>query len=275
MGPILSRNVVEYSSHSIDQVVAQPTTITKIKPAGRVNNKQQELDKRIQAAVEKHGTQEQGIWGLIASEVGGGISASTCKYRWVRLKIEQEKWKPEVLNRMQELTAQFSESSQINWIVIVNALNKEFGSRYSLHDCEQYYKRVFNHEYAWSKNEDAQLTELVIKYKKDWNKISTEMNDRTNARCRYRWEQHLNPDIIHGKWSEEEDVTLLHLFSQYGRQWSKIAKEMNSRTDKQCCGRYQTLQRINTSSDKKRKHTSSEADEQPTKRARIAEKKCL
>lgn len=49
----------------------------------------------------------------------------------------------------------------------------------------------------------------------------------------------LNPDLVKGPWTPEEDTTLLQLVQKFGaKNWSNIAKNLPGRIGKQCRERY-------------------------------------
>ena len=60
------------------------------------------------------------------------------------------------------------------------------------------------------------LVELVkIFGAKKWNFIAKKLKGgRLGKQCRERWHNHLNPDIVKQKWSEEEDKIILECHSK-------------------------------------------------------------
>ena len=52
---------------------------------------------------------------------------------------------------------------------------------------------------------------------------------RTNAQCRERWANHINPTVNKEKWSKEEDYLLMTSVKAEGTKWSEIAKEFDGR----------------------------------------------
>lgn len=55
--------------------------------------------------------------------------------------------------------------------------------------------------------------------------------NRCGKSCRLRWTNYLKPDIKRGKFSQEEEQTILQLHSILGNKWSAIAKHLPGRTD--------------------------------------------
>ncbi|CAH2054386.1 unnamed protein product [Thlaspi arvense] len=63
--------------------------------------------------------------------------------------------------------------------------------------------------------------------------------DRTEVQCLHRWQKVLNPDLIKGPWTQEEDETIVELVEKYGpAKWSVIAKSLPGRIGKQCRERW-------------------------------------
>ncbi|XP_047066173.1 transcription factor MYB93-like [Lolium rigidum] len=55
--------------------------------------------------------------------------------------------------------------------------------------------------------------------------------NRCGKSCRLRWTNYLKPDIKRGKFSQEEEQTILQLHTILGNKWSAIAKHLPGRTD--------------------------------------------
>ncbi|KAE9460081.1 hypothetical protein C3L33_08015, partial [Rhododendron williamsianum] len=59
--------------------------------------------------------------------------------------------------------------------------------------------------------------------------------DRTDVQCLHRWQKVLNPDLVKGPWSKQEDELIIKLVEEKGTQkWSEIAKCLPGRIGKQC-----------------------------------------
>ena len=57
--------------------------------------------------------------------------------------------------------------------------------------------------------------------------------------CLHRWQKVLNPSLIKGPWTEEEDRMVLHLVEKNGPQkWTLIAENLPGRIGKQCRERW-------------------------------------
>jgi len=96
----------------------------------------------------------------------------------------------------------------------------------------------------WSKEEDETLNRLCEQYPpnlRDWKQISSFFVQpvRTEYQCQQRWQKVLNPDLIKGPWTKEEDAKVIELVSKYGpKRWSLIAKHLRGRLGKQCRERW-------------------------------------
>ncbi|OQR92201.1 myb-like DNA-binding protein [Thraustotheca clavata] len=97
----------------------------------------------------------------------------------------------------------------------------------------------------WSHKEDSLLRDLVLNLPKSqsvkWKNIADRIEGRTPKQCRERWKNHLDPSIVRGDFSAEEDQALETAFKECGNQWSKISKMMAGRTQEQVKKRYKEL----------------------------------
>uniref|UniRef100_A0A8C2JHF1 V-myb avian myeloblastosis viral oncogene homolog-like 1 n=1 Tax=Cyprinus carpio TaxID=7962 RepID=A0A8C2JHF1_CYPCA len=62
---------------------------------------------------------------------------------------------------------------------------------------------------------------------------------RTDGQCQHRWQKVLNPELVKGPWTKEEDQRVIELVHKYGpKRWSVIAKHLQGRIGKQCRERW-------------------------------------
>ena len=78
---------------------------------------------------------------------------------------------------------------------------------------------------------------------KDWRIIANEIDGRSAKQCRERWCNHLDPSIIKGNWTEEEDALILQRQKEMGNKWSKISKMLLGRTENAVKVRWKALDR--------------------------------
>ncbi|XP_077348942.1 myb-related protein A isoform X3 [Lithobates pipiens] len=100
-------------------------------------------------------------------------------------------------------------------------------------------KKIWNRA-KWSKEEDDKLKKLAEVHGTDnWNLIASNFLDRSDIQCHHRWQKVLNPALIKGPWTKEEDQRVIDLVEQYGpKKWSIIAKHLHGRIGKQCRERW-------------------------------------
>jgi hypothetical protein len=92
----------------------------------------------------------------------------------------------------------------------------------------------------WTEEEDNRLSALVVQFKgKNWKKVAEGLDGRTHVQCLHRWQHVLNPEVVKGPWSKEEDDTVMQLVHKHGpKKWSLIASFLPGRIGKQCRERW-------------------------------------
>lgn len=85
----------------------------------------------------------------------------------------------------------------------------------------------------WTPEEDQKLIQHIQKHGHgSWRALPKLAGlNRCGKSCRLRWTNYLRPDIKRGKFSQEEEQTILHLHSILGNKWSAIATHLPGRTD--------------------------------------------
>ncbi|KAI3801313.1 hypothetical protein L1987_29417 [Smallanthus sonchifolius] len=93
---------------------------------------------------------------------------------------------------------------------------------------------------GWTPEEDETLKKAVGLFRgKCWKKIAEYFPDRSEVQCLHRWQKVLNPELIKGPWTQEEDDQIVELVKRYGpTKWSLIAKSLPGRIGKQCRERW-------------------------------------
>uniref|UniRef100_A0A7S2TCJ0 Uncharacterized protein n=2 Tax=Sar TaxID=2698737 RepID=A0A7S2TCJ0_PROMC len=94
----------------------------------------------------------------------------------------------------------------------------------------------------WSTEQDAALRIAVEHYQgKNWKAIAEAVPGRTHVQCLQRWKKVLQPGLVKGHWTEEEDQKLIELVTKPGKNlnsWVAIAAHIPGRTAKQCRERW-------------------------------------
>ncbi|XP_038983709.1 transcription factor MYB93 [Phoenix dactylifera] len=85
----------------------------------------------------------------------------------------------------------------------------------------------------WTPEEDQKLVQYIQENGHgSWRALPKHAGlNRCGKSCRLRWTNYLRPDIKRGKFSQEEEQTILHLHSILGNKWSAIATNLPGRTD--------------------------------------------
>ncbi|KAH0948440.1 hypothetical protein HN011_008760, partial [Eciton burchellii] len=96
----------------------------------------------------------------------------------------------------------------------------------------------------WTKEEDALLKQLVSSAEQlgtglRWDVIASHFPDRSDVQCQQRWAKVVNPELVKGPWTKEEDETVVKLVATYGpKKWTLIARHLKGRIGKQCRERW-------------------------------------
>jgi myb proto-oncogene protein len=113
---------------------------------------------------------------------------------------------------------------------------------------------------SWKPEEDAKLTEAVLKFGEDWVAVALFVPGRTNKQFRKRWVDYVDPSIpnkrwalyLHPtieqitapkklnkrKWTAEEDAKLTDAVTELGKDWVQAAAMVPGRTTTQCRNRW-------------------------------------
>ncbi|XP_060203291.1 transcription factor MYB102-like [Lycium barbarum] len=85
----------------------------------------------------------------------------------------------------------------------------------------------------WTTEEDQKLIDYIQKHGSgNWRTLPKNAGlQRCGKSCRLRWTNYLRPDIKRGKFSFEEEETIIQLHRILGNKWSAIAARLPGRTD--------------------------------------------
>jgi len=74
---------------------------------------------------------------------------------------------------------------------------------------------------------------------KNWKRIAESLPGKSDVQCLHRWQKVLNPDLIRGPWTKEEDDIVIKLVAENGPQkWTHVAAHLPGRIGKQCRERW-------------------------------------
>ncbi|XP_057529607.1 transcription factor MYB92-like [Amaranthus tricolor] len=85
----------------------------------------------------------------------------------------------------------------------------------------------------WTPEEDEKLVKFIQDHGHgSWRALPKLAGlNRCGKSCRLRWTNYLRPDIKRGKFTPEEEQTILNLHAILGNKWSAIANHLPGRTD--------------------------------------------
>ncbi|XP_028785110.1 transcription factor MYB16-like [Neltuma alba] len=85
----------------------------------------------------------------------------------------------------------------------------------------------------WTPEEDQKLIAYIEQHGHgSWRALPSKAGlERCGKSCRLRWTNYLRPDIKRGKFSLQEERTIIQLHALLGNRWSAIAAHLPKRTD--------------------------------------------
>ncbi|KAI3816661.1 hypothetical protein L1987_16364 [Smallanthus sonchifolius] len=85
----------------------------------------------------------------------------------------------------------------------------------------------------WTPEEDQKLLSYIQQFGHgSWRSLPAKAGlKRCGKSCRLRWTNYLRPDIKRGKFSLDEERTIIQLHALLGNRWSTIAAHLPKRTD--------------------------------------------
>ena len=91
----------------------------------------------------------------------------------------------------------------------------------------------------WSEKEDILLKKWVEKNGPcNWMQCSEYIKGRSGKQCREHWNNSLDPNLIKGQWTSEEDILLMIFYKKYGGSWKKIIPIFPKRTENSIKNRF-------------------------------------
>ncbi|XP_051787546.1 snRNA-activating protein complex subunit 4 [Erpetoichthys calabaricus] len=201
---------------------------------------EEEIEKLKEIAAKHRSTD----WEAIASELGTNRTAFMCLEKYqahINTNLKRKYWTKEEDKMLLELVEKMKVGNHIPYTKISYFMEGREAAQV-LHRYKNSIDPSLKRGY-WSSEEDALLLKAVAKYgAQDWYKIRLEVPGRNVSQCRDRYMECLSNEVKKGKWSPEEEIKLIELTEKYGAgRWSKIAAELQNRTDGQCLRKWCNL----------------------------------
>ena len=96
----------------------------------------------------------------------------------------------------------------------------------------QFFRKKYKRSYKsiWTKQEDTILLKKAKEYNyRNWKQISSHIPNRDSVQCLSRFKR-IRPGLKKGSWSQQEDIKVMKLIDKYGKNWSKLSKNLKNRT---------------------------------------------
>jgi hypothetical protein len=92
----------------------------------------------------------------------------------------------------------------------------------------------------WTQDENDYLMQLVGgQVNPNWNELCVMFPGKTPQQLAERWEKVLNPSLVKGSWTREEDELIITFVREKGtKDWTKLASLLPGRIGKQCRERW-------------------------------------
>ena len=119
----------------------------------------------------------------------------------------------------------------------------------------------------WTPQEDKLLEQWIeIHGPKDWEDCGRFIQGRKGKQCREHWKNCLNPTLLKGDWTPEEDFLIMFFYQKCNGSWNKIIPLFNGRIENSVKNRfYSQLRKCATKdmsrSDRKRLKPKIKLDE--------------
>ena len=91
----------------------------------------------------------------------------------------------------------------------------------------------------WTPQEDKLLEHWVrVNGPKDWEDCGRFIQGRKGKQCREHWNNCLNPDLLKGNWTPEEDFLIMFFYQKCKGSWKKIIPLFNGRIENSIKNRF-------------------------------------
>ncbi|GAA5978157.1 hypothetical protein JCM5350_007415 [Sporobolomyces pararoseus] len=198
-------------------------------------------------------------WEEIAKVLGNGRVGWDCLKKYRNRSGQRIDWTKEQDQQLRDAIKTYGE----NWQIIARICGKH--SNACINRWTKSLKPTIT-KGKWSLQEDESLKTAVALVGTHWKSVADRVRGRTDAQCRERWTNVLDPVLAKKKaWTKEEDEELLEA-KACGKTWAEISREClgAARTDNQCMRRWQDLQKKPKAKSKKgkKKRLPKDTDEE-------------
>ena len=92
----------------------------------------------------------------------------------------------------------------------------------------------------WTPQDDTFLIDVVkASPSLNWQEIAAKFPGKTVQQVSERWNKVLNPSLVKGSWTKEEDEEIINFVARCGtKNWTKLAARLPGRIGKQCRERW-------------------------------------
>ncbi|GAB2248907.1 hypothetical protein Droror1_Dr00012266 [Drosera rotundifolia] len=194
-------------------------------------------DKNLLRTIEPRGIYN---WIDIAESLRTNRTPFQCLARYQRslnASIMKSSWTSEEDNLLRAAVEDYGES---NWQVVASAIEGRTGPQ-----CSNRWKKAIHptieKKGRWSKEEDKRLKIGMTILGPKWHIIAKFVPGRTQAQCRDRWVNNLDPSVNMGEWTSDEELKLRLAIEKHGYRWARVASSLGSRTDAQCRWKWKEL----------------------------------
>jgi hypothetical protein len=122
-------------------------------------------------------------------------------------------------------------------------------------------KKKLKKKGQWSPQEDRLLKQWVkLNGPKKWEACGRFIQGRKGKQCREHWKNCLNPELLKGKWTPEEDFLIMYFYPKCKESWKKIIPLFDGRVENSIKNRFYSQLRKYATKDmepKDRKRLSS------------------
>lgn len=134
-----------------------------------------------------------------------------------------QKWTKSETKILMSLSSVFNN----NWELISEFIKNKSASQCRLKYDNQHFRKRRGH---WTQDEDNELLRWVkVHGPNKWFQCSKRLHDRCANQCKERYVNVLNPKIVKGNWTREEEIYLFEMIEKHGLDWKGISRLMAGR----------------------------------------------